>query len=77
MNGNLRSRILTSVSAGVVVGVLGAGGMAVATGGPSYPTDVVEGACSAGAVASDVASVGWAADNRSSAWFGGHRKAAE
>lgn len=45
MDEGVRRRILTSVSAGALAGVLGAGGMAVAVGGPSYPADVVEGAC--------------------------------
>ena len=43
MDEGVRRRILTSVSAGALAGVLGAGGMAVAVGGPTYPADVVPG----------------------------------
>ncbi|MGD8200827.1 hypothetical protein ACQE98_09200 [Ornithinimicrobium sp. W1679] len=74
MDAAVRRRILASVSAGALVGVLGAGGMAVAVGGPSYPADVVEGACGAGPVE---ASPDWAPAQKASAWFGAHGRAAE
>lgn len=70
MDEGVRRRILTSVSAGALAGVLGAGGMAVAVGGPTYPTDVVAGAC-------DDTPDGWEPNEKASAWFGAHRLAAE
>lgn len=73
MDEGVRRRILTSVSAGALAGVLGAGGMAVAVGGPSYPADVVEGACDPPVGAPG----GWVPNEKASAWFGAHRLAAE
>lgn len=74
MDEGVRRRILTSVSAGALAGVLGAGGMAVAVGGPTYPADVVPGVC--GDVPDEVPPI-WVPNEKASAWFGAHRLAAE
>ena len=71
MDAGVRRRILTSVSAGALAGVLGAGGMAVAVGGPTYPADVVPGVCG------EAPQPDWEPNEKASAWFGAYGQAAE
>lgn len=75
MSADLRHRILTSVSAGALAGVLGASGMAAfAAGGGEFRPDVVEGACGP---ATNVTDVEQPRTVKASAWFGHHRQQAE